>query len=168
MGSRVFVASRNGLSMAPSLPGGKAKTLSPKEIARDEVRRRLSLRGFIGPLEAPPEKSERPQCRRECLDMPRPCPWVGCKWHLYLDVLSSGSIQFNFPELEPGDLAHTCALDVADAGEITLEQVGEVMNVTRERVRQIQTSAIERMLDHGTLDAAEPGPVSNSPFEAGT
>lgn len=40
-------------------------------------------------------------------------------------------------ELALDEMTDTCALDVADRGEHTLEEVGEVLGVVRERVRQI-------------------------------
>jgi hypothetical protein len=43
------------------------------------------------------------------------------------------------------ELEHTCALDVADKGGITLEEVGAIMNLTRERVRQVETRGIHSM-----------------------
>lgn len=39
----------------------------------------------------------------------------------------------------------SCALDVADEGGLTHEAVGRTMNVTRERVRQIEASALVRV-----------------------
>lgn len=81
----------------------------------------------------------RPTTRGECREVGRPCPYVSCKYHLYLDVDPvSGSISLNHPDREPWELAQTCSLDVADAGGITLEQVGDYMNITRERARQIE------------------------------
>jgi sigma-70-like protein len=97
----------------------------------------------------------RPHTRSGCLnDGPnaqRPCPYVGCSMHLYLDVLENGAIRYNFPGKEVDELEETCALDVAvggavneDQGEgITLEQIGHHMNVTRERVRQLIEQAIK-------------------------
>ena len=78
--------------------------------------------------------------------MERPCPFVSCKYHLYIDVHPvRGSIKINFPDLEPWELQHTCALDVAERGGITLEEVGEIMNLTRERVRQVETQGLSKL-----------------------
>lgn len=93
-------------------------------------------------------RAQRPRTRGECADGQRPCPWVSCRHHLYLDVVGEhGSIKRNFPDLEPWQMAHTCALDVADLGGRLLEQVGELMNMTRERVRQVETIALARVVD---------------------
>ena len=64
---------------------------------------------------------------------------MSCKHHLYLDVNPrTGTIKLNFPDLEPWELEHTCALDVADDGGHTLEEVGDITNLTRERIRQLE------------------------------
>jgi len=84
-------------------------------------------------------QADRPRTRAECQHEQRPCPWVSCKHHLYLDVNPrTGSIKLNFPDLEPWELQHTCALDVADDGGHTLEEVGDITNLTRERIRQLE------------------------------
>ncbi len=88
----------------------------------------------------------RPSTRAECHQHAGPCPWVACKHHLYLDINPlTGSIKINFPELEPWELQHTCALDVAEQGARTLEQVGEITNLTRERVRQVEALGISKL-----------------------
>ena len=84
----------------------------------------------------------RPRTRGECIDGARPCPFVGCRYNLFLDVTPSGSIKLNYPTLEPWELAESCALDVADRGEHTLEAVGLLLNLTRERIRQVMSSAL--------------------------
>ena len=73
----------------------------------------------------------------EALNHCRPCPWVRCSMHTYLDPAADNVLRFNFPDKEPQDLHESCALDVADRGGATLEQVGEAVSLTRERVRQI-------------------------------
>jgi hypothetical protein len=115
--------------------GPRSRTVSLKVLTREELRQ--------GALMYPPVDEPRPRTRGECAGAARPCPWVGCKHHLYLDVSpDTGSIQIVRPDLEPWELPHTCALDVADAGERTLDEVGQVMNVTRERVRQLEVRAL--------------------------
>jgi hypothetical protein len=114
----------------------RSKTIALKRLTREELRR--------GALANPPvEGAQRPQTRAECKDMPRPCPWVACKHHLYLDINPmTGSIKINFPDLEPWELQHTCALDVADNGGLTLEEIGLITNLTRERVRQLEVRGL--------------------------
>ncbi|HEX8907607.1 MAG TPA: sigma factor-like helix-turn-helix DNA-binding protein, partial [Anaeromyxobacteraceae bacterium] len=43
------------------------------------------------------------------------------------------------------ELDETCALDVADRGGITLEEVGTIMNLTRERIRQVETRGLLKL-----------------------
>jgi hypothetical protein len=57
----------------------------------------------------------------------------------------TGSIKLNFPELEPDELEHSCALDLANRGPSTLEEVALYMNLTRERVRQLQFAAFQKL-----------------------
>ena len=51
-----------------------------------------------------------------------------------------------FPGREPWELKQTCSLDVADDGPQTLSDVGDLMNVSRERIRQIQATVQRRLL----------------------
>lgn len=86
----------------------------------------------------------RPARRGECAEGQRPCPWVSCRHHLFLDVQPrTGHLHFNFPELSgPEEMTtDSCSLDVADNGGETLEAVGTRLQVTRERVRQIEILA---------------------------
>ena len=39
----------------------------------------------------------------------------------------------------------TCAIDMANIGPLTLEQVGEQLGLTRERVRQVETDALRKI-----------------------
>jgi hypothetical protein len=88
------------------------------------------------------EPAERPRTRAECQTGVRPCPWVGCRHHLFLDVHpDSGSIKLNHPGVELEEMADTCALDVADRGQSSLGEIGRHLNVTLERARQIELAA---------------------------
>ena len=100
-------------------------------------------------------EEQRPTDRSQCKDGIRPCPWVGCRHHLYLDVNpENGSIKFNFPDLEPWELTPSCSLDVTDEEGATLGEVGDYMNLSRERIRQIEVAVLERLhkLVKGIID----------------
>jgi len=128
----------------PSAPRARllakgVRSLAAKSLGRDE-RRAAALVVY-------PEDVERPRFRGDCQDGPRPCPFVSCKHHLYLDVdPDNGTLKFNYPALEPWELTDSCALDVADRGGQTLERVGELVGVTRQRVRQIEVALYRRTL----------------------
>src|SRR5262249_30552820 len=88
----------------------------------------------------------RPSTREECACAERPCPFVSCKYHLYLDVNpQTGSIKVNFPHLEIWEMPETCALDIADRGGTTLEEVGDIVNFTRERIRQVEALGLSKL-----------------------
>ena len=88
----------------------------------------------------------RPLTREECAEGPRPCPFVACRHHLYLDVApETGTIKLNVPDLEVWELTHSCALDIAEAGGLELERTGALLNVTRERIRQIEAVALAKL-----------------------
>jgi hypothetical protein len=71
---------------------------------------------------------------------------VGCKYHLYLDVNpKTGSVKMNFPDQEVWDLKETCALDIAERGGVTLEEAGSFINLTRERVRQVEVLSLHQV-----------------------
>jgi len=103
-------------------------------------------------------------CREDCQGGERPCPFVSCKHHLYLDVSArTGAIKLNFPDLEVWEMNETCALDIADRGGATLEEVGAIMNLTRERIRQVEVKGLAKLQalrDMAALrDYVDEGPV---------
>lgn len=94
------------------------------------------------------ERFSRPRTRGDCVQGIRPCPWVSCRHHLYLDVHPNGTMKVNHPEKTLEQMADTCSLDVADReGGITLEETGRLMNVTRERIRQIEARVLKQVRD---------------------
>ncbi|MCA9582562.1 MAG: DNA-binding protein [Myxococcales bacterium] len=116
----------------------RARTISIRRLSKAELNRGREL--------FPEEQYWRPKARTECKDTERPCPFVSCKYHLYIDVHPvRGSIKVNFPDIEVWEMTESCALDVADRSGITLEEVGEIMNLTRERVRQVETAGLAKL-----------------------
>jgi hypothetical protein len=129
--------------------GGAASSSSRQGKRRSKTiaARRLSRVDFSDGLEIDESfDAFRPKTRADCAEGPRPCPWVACKYHLYLDVSpKTGSIKLNFPDIEPWEMPDSCVLDVADKGPVTLEDVGRIMNLTRERIRQLEQAASVRI-----------------------
>lgn len=117
----------------------RSKTIAMKRMTRAELQ--------LGALMYPPVVDiDRPRTRAECKSEARPCPWVACKHHLYLDINpETGSIKINFPDLEPWEMKHTCALDVAEQGALTLEEIGLITNLTRERIRQVEVRGLMKL-----------------------
>jgi len=116
----------------------RAKTISVKRMTKRELE--------IGRLLYPEHDYEKPRTREQCTGAARPCPYVSCKHHLYLDVSArTGAIKLNFPDLEVWEMNETCALDIADRGGTTLEEVGAIMNLTRERIRQVEVKALAKL-----------------------
>jgi hypothetical protein len=134
----------------------RARTISVKRMTKRELE--------IGKLLYPETDYYKPKTRAECAEGPRPCPYVSCKHHLFIDVSPrTGAIKLNFPDLEVWELGESCALDISDRGGTTLEDVGAIMNLTRERIRQVEVKALaklEALRDMSFLrDFVDEGPV---------
>ena len=124
----------------------RARTMSRKEMAR--MFRQEKALGLDPELQALMTELDatRPKVRGDCAEGERPCPYVSCKYNLFVDVNPrTGSVKMNFPDKELWELAETCALDVADRQGITLEEVGVIMNLTRERVRQLEMRGLTKL-----------------------
>jgi hypothetical protein len=123
-------------------PRSRARTIPARRLTKAEIAEGLAL--------ADDMEYVRPRTRAECAGGVRPCPFVSCRYHLYLDVNpETGSFKKNFPDLEVWEMPQTCALDVAEQGGTTLEDVGHIMNLTRERIRQIEANGIDKLQQEG-------------------
>ena len=87
-----------------------------------------------------------PQTRSECLPdgilYKRPCPYVRCKYNLLWSVNKQPFGVFSRLSDEKlidilFSMKETCCLDVVDRGEITLDEIGALLFMSRERVRQM-------------------------------
>ena len=127
----------------------RSQTIAARRLTREEMREGATL--------AAPVDQRRPQTRSACREGARPCPYVSCKYHLFIDVNpDTGSLKLNFPDLDIHDLPESCALDVADRGGITLEEIGEIMNLTRERVRQVEVLGLMKLKTNATEEEMTP------------
>lgn len=80
----------------------------------------------------------RPTCRSECREGPRPCPWLQCRYHLWMEE-RYGSVR-----LRVG--AESCALDIAERGdEVTFTELGELLGVSQSRAHQICADALTKL-----------------------
>lgn len=122
--------------------GVRAKTCSQKRTSKRSMA--LGSKEFPDdPVDLATRPSTLGDCHAQNLgSREHPCPWVSCPYHLYLEINEqNGSIKFNFPDKEVDELEETCSLRVAEYDGQTLEQVGDLINITRERVRQIEGAA---------------------------
>lgn len=122
----------------------RPKTLSAKMTVRQLVKLRLANDAE----EAKNPPPTRPRTRGDCVNGLRPCPWA-CRYSLMYEVTDAGGVKV----LHPGPDGFTdqdytgpsCALDVADDGEHVLEDIAPPLNITRERVRQLEERALRKL-----------------------
>lgn len=92
-----------------------------------------------------------PRTRRECPQ--GPCHHVACRFHLWTDRVMDrdGAVVDLRETVLFGNRQHTCVLREIARGAKTLEAIGSLLDVSRERVRQIEAEALARLRD------ADPG-----------
>lgn len=85
-----------------------------------------------------------PRSRFECVEGPRPCPFLSCRYHLR--------------QRAPG--AETCALDVAEKGEQTQNDVAQLLGLSVSRIQSIEQRAMFKarplLVLIGRVEPAEP------------
>ena len=94
-----------------------------------------------------------PTTRADCVDGPRPCKWVSCRYHLW-STEGTERPGRRWTEIDPNRYGRvcqhthvTCSLDVADIAPDGLgrKKVAALLGVTPERVGQIEARAMRRM-----------------------
>lgn len=134
----------------------RAVTINVNRLSKREIER-----GF---MEAPPAETtdlyDRPKTRGDCLaggiNEARPCVWFSCAFHALVDVdTATGSIKINHVPADDSAEAlvdvlrampYTCTLDLADEGGATLERAASVLGLVRERLRQLEVIALDKVL----------------------
>lgn len=121
-----------------------------------------------------PERPEthipgRPKVRADCGQICRPCPYVGCRYNMFLDLTPTGGIIFNHKDIEPGEVdpEKSCALDIAAGEPLTCIQAAELLNLTNTRVDQIERQALSRFGATARIYELDPGPheLSQEPYD---
>ena len=82
----------------------------------------------------------RPRRRADCSLITRPCPYFGCVHHLRHDVSPFGTLY----EYES---TRSCALDVAEEGEHTLQEVAEIMGISTSLAAYLEHRALKKAYD---------------------
>ena len=92
---------------------------NPKQEEADVVRPTFKRVGKLPVL---------PATREECISAVRPCPVIRCRYWMQ-------------------GKTYSCVLDAVDdhPNGMTLEEVGEELGVTRERIRQIESRAMKKV-----------------------
>jgi len=93
---------------------------------------------------------DRPRTRADCIDVPRPCPFVSCRHNTYLEA-SGRRVIINRPQYEPWEVppSESCSLDVAERGQSIEEpmehkEIGAILGVTSSSVQSAMQDAQEK------------------------
>ncbi|MCB2188621.1 MAG: hypothetical protein KQJ78_19545 [Deltaproteobacteria bacterium] len=96
--------------------------------------------------------TRRPTRRAECFQGPRPCPWVGCRWHLAWEVTAVRKLLLAGDTTEAAqaitELRHTCVMDLADT-EPGMAEIGRALGVSHQRVDQMINKIIAKLGSRG-------------------
>lgn len=134
---REFEVSR-GAGARKCSPFARAKTQNYNKLS---ARARQGLRTLglwdVDASDLRELRESRPKVRADCLTMPRPCPFVGCRHHTALVAdLERDSLKEVFPELRIIDnpegeglqfleeMIGTCSLDIADKHDDGTQGIG--------------------------------------------
>lgn len=122
-------------------PRGRKKGISPWKL-------RVLVETHRADSPQPGENlPQRPRTRGDCDQVSRPCVHVSCEMNNYLAVSEASGALYIGAYSEPNEMpaGESCAMDVADRGEKTLDQIGKILHLTRERIRQIESRALKKM-----------------------
>ena len=115
-----------------------------QQIATETTRRKLPL------------IVSRPRSRADCIDGPRPCPWVSCRYHLHLDLVSRGRQDelLENPSFEWG--GESCALDVAERGPLTSREIAPLIGMSQSGCKELYRDSREFAAEIAKILSEEP------------
>ena len=99
--------------------------MSPDEPIKTRRKRKGAHLKILQFEDKAPRDFNRPVIREDCLNMARPCPYVACKYHLFLDLEGSRDTTIRVTHGNGDEekidetlkaMRHTCVLDVVEAG----------------------------------------------------
>ena len=93
------------------------------------------------------------------VEVPRPCPFVGCRYHLYLDVEPDGALRLNFPDVEPDELRWSCALDLADEVAAAPSELAKRVNLSREQFRKWWHATLRKHAEGWGVETGDRAPM---------
>ena len=92
----------------------------------------------------------RPVCRSECANVPRPCPFVSCKYNTYLDA-EGDVLRLNHSEIEVWEMdpESSCVLDLVNNNSqgMTTKDIGTVVGLHHETVRLLLVASLKFLGD---------------------
>jgi len=83
----------------------------------------------------------------QCMRQADTCTEMECRHHLLNDDGKAGCGQRGKPSTRPQVVDCMCSLVVADRGEHTLDEVGSMMGFSRERARQLEARALQKLAE---------------------
>lgn len=105
----------------------------------------------------------RPRRRADCAGVPRPCPYVGCRYNTFLDVRADGRLVRLRGKSGPLAVnpATSCALDIAEAPR-SVTEIADLLGVTKGMISRIVDRASQRLrvlYDYDDIEPADFGPT---------
>ena len=85
---------------------------------------------------------KKPCVRADCASLPRPCPFISCKYNLFVEIGPKGSLDFTWPRTQPHQMPQSCALDLADEGGLTVQELADEMRLGLDVVKKSVDAAL--------------------------
>lgn len=82
----------------------------------------------------------KPKTRADCANVPRPCPYVSCKYNLGVEIDITG-----WPRLT--DAKKSCMLDLIEKNPdgMTLDNIAEILRISKKQVRAELREALSKL-----------------------